>query len=645
MIVAGGLWLGERIFRLLRMARTNKFGTVKAKVPAIRPFPPVPMRSKQPVEGYRFSNLSDTTLTAPKQHSSGGQALTYRELPDVQTDRLTSPSTAILMSDCTSHKYGQSQFSSTDFDSGSVMTRPLLEPPPPIPAGYAQAQLLPSDTIRLTIKVAKPFIWSPGQSLSLCLPDLAPFQSHPFTIVNNDPSGIMLLIKARKGLTRKLYNWVWKHRQRYLEQNGLHQNRQPIGSTPSGESVLQVPPVHLRAIIDGPFGSSSRVTWGDYSTVVIFCGGSGVSFGGSILEYICGQLSQIGTSTSPRFKTRRLRFCWVVREYAEIAWIASHLRRCHLMVLPEQVQIEIFVTRKPTSISRTDELRRPRLSRTRSDSAITEMTDDETATYINEEHHITPFPLVSPTGSAPTTYLDPFDLTNYDDEADVEDLEQLRLSSQIEQEGKLRRAQSRQAARSPLPQILKAGPLASPPQRKRTPVPSPDAREHLLPPDLRLMPPPLGTPRPESRLSPLPSAPEPSYDPFDDDHGLRSPRSDTLSLPKASRAGSSVTPSIFGDDVEFSADTTSGRDMQLLSRATRTRGVVALDTAERDLTGVETAKTLWLDEADFAAMSVLSEVAHTGRPQLDALIEQELLTAEGDVIVASESAFSQSVLE
>ena len=82
----------------------------------------------------------------------------------------------------------------------------------------------------------------------------------------------------------------------------------------------------MKMYVDGPFGSLAHADWGQYATAVIVCGGSGVSFGLSVLEYLC--LCMVGRDGrelgghyggwgKPVFRTTRVRFIWLVREYCK----------------------------------------------------------------------------------------------------------------------------------------------------------------------------------------------------------------------------------------------------------------------------------------------------------------------------------------
>jgi hypothetical protein len=78
----------------------------------------------------------------------------------------------------------------------------------------------------------------------------------------------------------------------------------------------------------------------------------------------------------------------------------------------------------------------------------------------------------------------------------------------------------------------------------------------------------------------------------------------------------------FDDAAQAAAD---ARDA--ISTRSRTGSMVLLP---------DTAAPLWIDEADYAAMSVLSENARSGRPKLGAIFEEELEMSDGAMLVASE---------
>ncbi|WFD19292.1 hypothetical protein MCAP1_001517 [Malassezia caprae] len=239
--------------------------------------------------------------------------------------------------------------------------------------GFAFVQPLSGQMMRLVLRTSRPMPWRPGQWLFLQLPSLSWVQSHPFTIAGSyvrdarhgyvpgdvdvhSPDRdqlIVLLIRARAGLTRRL----WLDVQRRCEAQARLAVTQP-GSTPSmfpllhgGAVASQVQGVYMRAIVDGPFGDASRIDWGAHASVLLVCGGSGVSLGLSILDYLCRKIARVlrgetvhGLYRRP-FLTRRVRFVWVMREYAHLQWAASALRLCLEILPPANLRVEMYVTR------------------------------------------------------------------------------------------------------------------------------------------------------------------------------------------------------------------------------------------------------------------------------------------------------------
>ncbi|XAO27422.1 hypothetical protein I312_106276 [Cryptococcus bacillisporus CA1280] len=538
--------------------------------------------------------------------------------------------------------------------------------PTTIPIGHAQAQLLPSRTVRLTVRVARPFHWAPGQSVLLYLPELSWFQSHPFTILNNDPNEIMLLVKARKGLTRRLFNYVRKRSLAAIGINSVKDRRISLPSmrTSSGENNLYVPPIFLKAWVDGPMGSSERVRWKDHSSVVVVCGGSGVSFGVAICEHVCMSIkNQIG-------KTRRIRFCWVVREYAEIAWVAGQLRRCQDMVTADQLQIDIFVTKgqrlkddfappQPVFARGGTHSREGSVGSVASEMSVDSSSADRDETVEN---------------TLKESYADVIDLTNYEDEEDVNDPAENRLSNKLEQQGKLRRARSRKIAKRKSAAKLPRTP-SYPPSRFQSMYSYDNPEESYAPINLGYGYSPASSlydPFQESRIPTVhssiamsPSASQsmlvhsasqsmlsnstsfsmlPTSPPFNPHHdkrqSIRSVPDSTNTANDPFVAGSSqehgsssVGHSTLTDETQGAYPGDPFRDIQTaLSRTSRTQSMVLLENSGAD---PKEDAGLWIDEADYAAMCIMSEMARAGKPKLSAVLEEEIEIALGSLIVAT----------
>jgi hypothetical protein len=192
---------------------------------------------------------------------------------------------------------------------------PRIRDPQSIPTGFAKAELLPGRTMRIQVMTHRGFRWAPGQHAHLRVPSISMWTTHPFTIASvcqADTFGsdgtfdaVTFIIRAKSGFTKRLWNEISRLMLMYPGA--------PFNPEVSGPS----PPVLLRAQIDGPMGSVSRVRWDEFSTVVIICGGSGVSFGVAILQHLCFSLAAMKKGGGIPYKVDRIRFIWLIREYGE----------------------------------------------------------------------------------------------------------------------------------------------------------------------------------------------------------------------------------------------------------------------------------------------------------------------------------------
>ncbi|WVQ94849.1 hypothetical protein IAU59_001932 [Kwoniella sp. CBS 9459] len=725
------LWGAERAFRLLRLARINgMFGKRKyqpatlagtryqdtqaygmqdikrssevltdktlPRAPIERETTPEPDFGRTSNHGGYYDEGSFQQVGSYEARYEPG----YAQIPRSESQHMPRSSSHMSMSRSDSYgvplndtrlprndSYNFSRSDQTHMPrSESIVTMPLgreqqpFAPPAPvpIPVGYAQAQLLPSRTIRLTINVARPFRWAPGQSVLLYLPDLSKFQSHPFTIINHDPNEIVLLIKARKGLTRKLFDLV---RAKSLAAAGVTaraDKRISLASMQTGDgrsNKFTAPPIFVKAWVDGPMGSAARVKWHKFSSVLVICGGSGVSFGAAVCEHICNSIKN-GAGL-----TRRIRFCWVVREYAEIAWVASQLRRCQDLVSPEQLQINIFVT---NANKKDQDFAPPRPGfiahgrRGSADSLASEMSVDSPSAADHDD---------TVDGHLSSNYADVIDLTNYEDEEDIDDPAENQLSQDLQEQGKVRRAKSRKAAKRAQAQGAQGAHVGGIAHSHSHSNLNPNANAHSnrarqsYDPNLRasydsrLSDAPRGSAAYDPRGSayeaqqPRGSAYDPrssayQYEhpaPLDtsnayaaaDDPLYAPPSAPMLSSTSADRRqsyrsladstyasydpfgsgyamGPSPSPSIMFDD-NMSTTGESIYTKELISRTSRTQSMVLLEDGS-DPTG---DAGLYIDEADHAAMSILSESAKAGKPKLSAVLEEEIEIAAGSMIVAT----------
>lgn len=522
--------------------------------------------------------------------------------------------------------------------------------PPEVPPGYAQAQILPSKTVRLSIRTHRPMKWQPGQSLLLNLPELSTLQTHPFSISNNNPNEIVLLIKARKGLTLDLYDLVLERTKKALK--------------PSDKRLSILPrsaPVHVKARVDGPMGSAGRVPWTEYSNVLIVCGGSGVTFGLAIGDFLSRVMSR------PDFAgaTRRVRFVWIVREYAEITWAASVLCRFRALLSKAQLEINIYVTNGEKSKA---------LDRTRMSTIDEDISDDESDGRSTAEPGFTSFtPAHNPGDIDPETGLD-YDedvrqLTNYGQEEDNNDPKDKRLSRIFQEEGKLRRARSRQSAiyGDTLEPVLPPSDELMPANaaRRVSDIKLADAkrasdiklqeisRKHdwnTLSPAMALAPLQMPGSHP-GQLSPIPgSAYSTPYTSYPSSHLPRVDSETTLRNSDRFGPSSAVserfnpyktaagvdpytpltpTPQSSVDALNYKAYHSRTQDMILLEDTPDAKGSSCASCGHCE------GASLWIDDGDYTAAKMMSECARSGRPPLQSILNEEMRNASGQTIIAT----------
>ncbi|KAI5478918.1 ferric-chelate reductase [Pseudohyphozyma bogoriensis] len=211
-------------------------------------------------------------------------------------------------------------------------------------APSASVQILSNDTIKLSLKVAKP--WAPGQHTFLHAPILGP-GGHPFSIastylpvthLSNDPpppSGTKtLIIRVRSGITKALYDEAIKNAASGSDRRN------------AGSRFLTTPvwPVWC----DGPYGEVLKLH--HHERALLFVGGSGVSFAVPLMLDLVRRARSM-TMGGKRIVTKRLTVVWSVKEESHIEWIGTELRDAMLHAPVGFLDLRIHVTSTPASIA------------------------------------------------------------------------------------------------------------------------------------------------------------------------------------------------------------------------------------------------------------------------------------------------------
>ncbi|PLN80054.1 putative ferric-chelate reductase [Aspergillus taichungensis] len=197
----------------------------------------------------------------------------------------------------------------------------------------ALVEALPGDALRITLNMARPWSFQPGQHLYLYIPAIGWWSSHPFSVgwsqqeeLATDEKGIpmtrqdvfgsekttlSLLIRRRTGFTDKLF-------QRAVN---------------AAESR-----VTLRAFAEGPYGSIHSMD--SYGTVMLFAGGVGITHHVPFVRHLVQGYAD-GTVAA-----RRVTLVWIIQSPEHLEWIRPWMTQILAMDGRRDVlRIMLFITR------------------------------------------------------------------------------------------------------------------------------------------------------------------------------------------------------------------------------------------------------------------------------------------------------------
>jgi len=155
------------------------------------------------------------------------------------------------------------------------------------------------------------------------------FESHPFTIlsappdvscISSMPSGLSLGIRAAGDWTRALNKYA-NEMVKTMEESTLRSGDTVDLSTEKIRTSSEAG-VPVQVLVDGPYGGSS-IDLGDYETVLLLSGGSGITFTLGLLDDIVGRCLIGGRKN--REKTKRIEFSWCIGSFGQLDWFSSAL--------------------------------------------------------------------------------------------------------------------------------------------------------------------------------------------------------------------------------------------------------------------------------------------------------------------------------
>lgn len=196
----------------------------------------------------------------------------------------------------------------------------------------ADVEVLPGDAVRVTIRMARPWKFRPGQHAYIYMPSIGLWTNHPFSLAWSDEeedlseekglamnrqdilemrkTSVSMIIRRRTGFTERLFK--------------------KADLSPAGKFTTS-------ALIEGPYGGENLTSYG---TVMLWAAGIGIAHQVPHVRDIVASFAN-GTTA-----TRRLTLVWIIQSPEHLEWIRSWMTT--ILSMPRRrdvLKILLFVTR------------------------------------------------------------------------------------------------------------------------------------------------------------------------------------------------------------------------------------------------------------------------------------------------------------
>ena len=205
------------------------------------------------------------------------------------------------------------------YQLGSGGTRTLVE-------------ALPDNACRVTVTMARPWTFRPGQHAYLYVPGISFWQSHPFTVAwsqeADQPEKERLPMDRRDVLSMKKTSMSFIVRARTGFTNSLFQK---ASQYKDGRMVTT-------CFVEGPYGGLHKM--GSYGTVMLFAGGVGIT---QAVPHVRELVAGYGNGT---VAARKVVLVWIIQTPEHLEWIRPWMTEVLAMGGRREVlRIMLFVSR------------------------------------------------------------------------------------------------------------------------------------------------------------------------------------------------------------------------------------------------------------------------------------------------------------
>ena len=196
----------------------------------------------------------------------------------------------------------------------------------------AEVEALPGDAVRITLRVAKPWKFKPGQHVYMYMPSVGLWTSHPFTLAWSqevgDAMGEKALPMAKQDILStktSSYSLIVRRRTGFTERMWQKAERSP------GGKFMTI------AFVEGPYGNQS---FQSYGTVMLFAAGVGITHQVPHVRDLVAAYSN-GTCA-----TREVVLVWIIQSPEHLEWIRPWMTSILGMDKRRDIlKILLFVTR------------------------------------------------------------------------------------------------------------------------------------------------------------------------------------------------------------------------------------------------------------------------------------------------------------
>ncbi|RWA11107.1 hypothetical protein EKO27_g4010 [Xylaria grammica] len=193
-------------------------------------------------------------------------------------------------------------------------------------------EALPGNAVRVTVTMARPWDFRPGQHAYLYMPTISFWQSHPFSLAwsgeAENLSGDKLAMNRQDILAMRKTSMSFVIRARTGMTSTLYQR---AAANPDGRLVT-------RCLVEGPYGGEHMMD--SYGTVMLFAGGVGITHAVPHMRHLVAGFAN-GTVA-----TRKVVLVWIIQSPEHLEWIRPWMTQILAMDRRREIlRIMLFVSR------------------------------------------------------------------------------------------------------------------------------------------------------------------------------------------------------------------------------------------------------------------------------------------------------------